>query len=220
MKAWPLLLLASCGAPPPPAPPPVPPPVAALSRDEIVRILDSLERTFYLHWGAVEKTPEFETLRAAPVPLLREIADANGGQALMACRVLARLAPRERFSDQARAILYVTAFERETNFVRWGTLSKRGLLPGVYGDELLALGEASVPHLQKSLSDRRRARLKSGDEEEAANRAQGDRVCDYAWVMLATILRRPFDYLPDPDRRDSEIREFDLWLDRRGVFKR
>jgi hypothetical protein len=220
MKAWPLaLLVASCGAPPPPAP--APPPVAtSLSREEIVRLLESLERTFYVHWGAVEKTGEFAKLGAAPVPLLREIADANGEQALMACRVLGRLAPRERFSDPAKAILYVTAFEREANFARWGTLSKRGLLPGVYGAELLALGEASVPHLQKSLSDRRRARIRSGDEEEAANRAQGDRVCDYAWVMLATILRRPFDYVAEPDRRDFEIREFDLWLGRRGTFKR
>jgi hypothetical protein len=189
--------------------------VATLSREEIVGLLESLERTFYLHWGAVEKTGEFAKLGAAPVPLLREIADANGGQALMACRVLARLAPRERFSDQAKAILYVTEFERETNFARWGTLSKRGLLPGVYGDELLALGEASVPHLRKSLFDRRRARIRSGDQEEAANRTQGDRACDYAWVMLATILRRPFDYVDETDRRDLKIREFDLWLDRR-----
>jgi hypothetical protein len=219
MRIWPLaLLLASCSAPP--AAPPAPPPAAALSREEIVRILESLERTFYVHWGAVEKSAEFARLGTAPLPLLREIADANGDQALMACRVLGRLAPVERFSDSAKAILYVTAFERETNFARWGTLSKRGLLPGVYGDELLALGEASVPYLKNSLFDRRRARIRSGDQEEAANRAQGDRACDYAWVMLSTILRHPFDYVDDPDRRDFEIRAFDLWLGRRGIFKR
>ena len=214
MRSWPLaVLLASCAAPPPlrPAPPALP----GVSREEVARALEALERDFYIHWGAVEKTAEVSRMGAAHVPLLREIADANGPQALMAYRVLRGLAPAERFSDAAKAILYVTAFERETNFARWGSLSKGGILPGVYGDELMATGEAAVPHLRKSLFDRRRARVQFGDREEAANRAQGDRVCDYAWIMLSTILRRPFDYVDEQDRRDLQIREFDLWLGRR-----
>ncbi|HXX94884.1 MAG TPA: hypothetical protein VEN81_14750, partial [Planctomycetota bacterium] len=77
-----------------------------------------------------------------------------------------------------------------------------------------------VAHLRPALSDRRRARIQSGDREEAANRAQGDRVCDYAWVILATLLHRPFDYQADPERRDPEIREFDLWLGRRALLRR
>ncbi len=185
-----------------------------------MRALEALERNFYVHWGGVEKTAEVARLGAAHVPVLREIADANGPQALMACRVLRGLAPSEKFTDAAKAILLVTVFEQETNFARWGTLSKGGILPGVYGDELMATGESAVPPLRKSLSDRRRARLQGGERDEAANRAQGDRVCDYAWILLATMLRRPFDYVEEQDRRDLQIREFDLWLGRRQDFKR
>jgi hypothetical protein len=148
------------------------------------------------------------------VPFLREIADANGDQALMAYRVLRRLAPGERFTDGARAILYSSALERETNFARWGTLTKTGFLPAVYGDEALALGAELVPFLRNALQDRRRALLQGGPDEERANRIQGDRVCDYAWVLLATALHRPFAYEADPERRDYQIRDFDLWLDR------
>lgn len=211
MKAWPLLfLLGSCAPPKPPPPRPEP----TVSREEVLRILSALETDFYRHWGAVEKTPLFAKLGPAQVPLLREIADSNGDLALPACRVLRRLAPAEAFSDAARAILYATAFERETNFARWGTLSRSGLLPAIYAEEALALGSELVPHFRKSLQDRRRAPLSGGADEERANRLQGDRVCDYAWVILAAVLRRPVDYVADPERRDYQIRDFDLWLDR------
>jgi hypothetical protein len=180
----------------------------------VTAILTQLESDFYRHWGAVEKTPSFARLGPEHVPLLREIADANGDQALMAYRVLRRLAPSERFTESARAILYSSAFERETNFARWGTLSKGGFLPAVYGDEALALGQELVPFLRKSLQDRRRAWVQGGAEEERANQTQGDRVCDYAWILLATVLHRPFVYESDPEHRDYKIREFDLWLDR------
>lgn len=212
MRAWPVLLLfASCAAP---RPPPPPPPQPGVSKEEVVRILAALETDFYRHWGAVEKTAYYPRLDRTSVPILREIADANGEQALMAYRVLRRLAPQESFSDGARAILYASVFGRETNFTRWGTLSKSGLLPAVYGDEALELGTEIVPHFRKSLQDRRRAPVVGGPDEERANRTQGDRVCDYAWVMLAKVLRRPVDYVPDPERRDYQIRDFDLWLDR------
>ena len=49
---------------------------------------------------------------------------------------------------------------------------------------------------------------------ERINRIQGDRVCDYAWIFIATIINRPFSYHPDPTRRDPQIKELDLWLDR------
>src|SRR5207247_7611306 len=111
-----------------PAPaPPEPPPRPTVSKGEVARLLSSLERTFYTHWGAVEKTAEYRSLGAAGIPLLREIADANGELALMAYRILRHLAPEEKFSEAAKAILYVTAFEREENFIRWGVISKTGI---------------------------------------------------------------------------------------------
>ena len=205
------ILLASCAAPlrpPPSAPEP------AQSKSEVEAILAGLERSFYSHWGAVEATPEYARLREGSVPLLRGIADANGEHALMALRVLARRAPQEEFSPEARAILYAAAFTREHNFVRWGVISPSGFLPGVYGVEFIRLGETAAPYLKGSLRDTRRARVECASGEPV-NRAQGDRVCDYAWVFLAQIFDRPLAYHADPLRRDPQIRELETWLDRR-----
>lgn len=204
------LLAASCGSPPPR--PAAPDPGAA--RAAAVAILESLERTFYTHWGSVESTPEYARLKDEHIPLLREIADSNGEHALTALRVLAKRAPAERFSPAAKAIIYCTVFQRETTFNRWGVISKAGFIPGVYGHELMAIGAPAAPVLQKSLRDRRRAPV-AGVEEERTNRIQQDRVCDYAWVLLATMFDRPLAYHEDPRLRDPQIQELDLWLDRR-----
>jgi hypothetical protein len=214
MRAWPLIaLLGSCAVPAPA--PPERPPQPTVSKEDVARLLESLERTFYTHWGTVEETAEYRKLGPAHVPLLRSIVDANGECSLMAYRILRRLAPGEPFTESAKAILYATAFGRDENFIRWGTLSKAGLLPGIYGDELVSLKGAVVPFLRKSLADRRPAPVRGEAGAERANRRQADRVCDYAWVMLAGILGRPFSYDEDPLDRDRQIREFDLWLDRR-----
>jgi len=204
------LIAAGCGSPPPA---PAAPDPAAI-RAEAIAILESLEKSFYTHWGSVERTPEYARLKEAHLPILREIADSNGEQALMALRVLSKRDPGERFTQSAKAILYWTVFQRETTFNRWGIISKSGFLPGVYGHELMALGSTAAPYLQKSLRDRRRAPV-FGVEEERQGRIQEDRVCDYAWVMLATMFDRPLAYHLDPRLRDPQIQELDLWLDRK-----
>ncbi len=215
MRSVAVLLLAAAGCAPAPKPPVEPAPPVGPTKAAVLSVLDSLERTFQNHWGAVEKSPEFAVLGPAHVPWLREIADANGAHALLALRVLERRAPAEKFSVEAKAILYSSALEREEEFARWGMITRNGFLPGVYGSELLALKEAAVPYLRKALFNRRRARV-TGGEGERANRVQGDRVCDYAWVLLATMLDRPLVYHEDPRFRDPQIREMDVWLDRRN----
>jgi hypothetical protein len=205
-----LLALASCQAPPPPAP--VADPEAP--RKEVLALLESLEQSFYVHWGSVESTPEYRKFRDEHIPILRQVADSNGEYALVAMRVLAKRAPGERFSPAARAILYWTLFARDALYNRWGLISKEGFLPGVYGAEVIALGAAAAPYFQQSLHDQRRA-LVFGPEDERAGRIRGDRVCDYAWVLLSTIFKRPVDYVEDPRLRDAQIHELDLWLDRR-----
>lgn len=205
-----LLCLASCGAPPPP-------PAAAdpgAAKREVVAILEALDRSFYTHWGSVESTADYARLRDAHVPLLREIADANGEQALLAFRILLKRAPAERFSPSAKAILYWSAFQRDTQYNRWGLITKSGFVPGVYGAEMLALGPAITPYLQKSLRDARRAPV-FGGEDERTSRIEVHRVCDYAWVLLATLYDRPLAFHADPRLRDPQIHELDLWVDRR-----
>jgi len=203
-----LLLLGSCAAPS--RSPAVRPAETRDVREEARRVLDVLETSFYVHWGAVERAPEFRRLGREHVPVLREEADANGPRAVLALRALERLAPEERFSAAAKAILYAAALEREADFSRWGAISPSGFLPGVYGQELLKLGAEAAPYLRPLLRDRRRAPASA----ERAGRAQGDRVCDYAWILLATIFDRPLAYHAEPDRRDEQIRRMDLWLDK------
>lgn len=203
--------LASCAAPPPDPPTPAPPPIP--TEAEVREVIRTLDRSFSLHWGSLERTDAYRTLDARHVPLLRRIADANGEGALTAMRILDRLAPDEEFTDDARALIYTRAFSRESNFGAWGVMSGTGFLPGVYGRELLDLGRAAVKPLQRHLTDGRRARVYGGTGE-ALNRRNGDRVCDYAWVFLATILDRPVLYDADPRRRDPHIRALDLWIDR------
>ncbi len=201
-----LLALGACAAPATPRPPEPSPDLRAEAR----AALERLESGFYSHWGSIEKTPEFRRLGRAHVPFLREAADANGPRALMALRVLSRLAPEERFSPAARAILYTAALAREVDFTRWGVVAPTGFLPGVYGQELLDLGKVSTSYLRPLLRERRRAPV----SVEPAGRVQGDRVCDYAWIFLATLHDRPLAYHADPDARDEQIRQLDLWLDR------
>jgi hypothetical protein len=206
-----LLCVASCQVPAPP-PARVDP---DLRKRELVQMLGALEKNFYAHWGSVESTAEFAGLRDQDVPVLREIADSNGEHALMALRILAKRAPSERFSPTAKAILYWTVFARDTLYNRWGAISKSGFLPGVYGQEVITLGPAAAPYFQQSLRDTRRIAV-FGTEEERTSRHQQDRVCDVAWVLLATIFDRPMAYHEDSRLRDPQIHELDLWLDRRG----
>jgi len=205
-----LLALASCQAPPPPAPTVDP----DLLRKEVVPLLESLEKSFYSHWGSVESTPEYKKLRDEHIPVLRAIADSNGDHALVALRVLAKRAPGERFKPEAKAILYWTVFARDPVQNRWGVITKSGFLPGVYGQEVLDLGAAAAPYFQQSLRDTRRAAV-FGTEEIRTSRIQQDRICDYAWILLATIFDRPLAYHEDPRLRDPQIHELDVWLDRR-----
>jgi hypothetical protein len=204
-------VLAGCAAPRPPAPPPAAKPDPAAVRAEALEILRAVEAGFPRHGGSVELDPAFARFRADHVPALRELADGNRPGALGALRVLARLAPSERFSAEAKAILYATALREETDFSRWGLISPSGFLPGVHGRELLELKGASAPYLRPLLADRRRAKI-AGSE---VNRIQGDRVCDYAWIFLAEVFDRPLSYAPDPSLRDPQIREMDAWLEAR-----
>ena len=211
-SGWAVVLftgLTACGSAP--RPPERAPEASRDLRAEARGVLDRLEAGFYGHWGSVEATAEFRRLGPEHVPALREETDAGGPRALGALRVLGKLAPRERFTPDARAILYTAALARENDFTRWGVIAPTGFLPGVYGQELLDLGRTSTSYLRPLLRDRRRAPT----PREAAGRIQGDRVCDYAWIFLATLYDRPLAYHPEPSARDEQIRQIDLWLDRR-----
>ena len=208
-----LLLLTACSAPPPPPPPAPLPPKPPLAQ-ETLTALSALEATFYTHWGSIDNTEPFGRLGLEHVPPLLEAAHSGGTRSLMAFRILTRLAPDESFSEEAKAILYTSALRREKDFSRWGVISKQEYLPGVYGDELMKIGEAVVPFLRDLLSDRRLAPV-IASPGVWQNRANRDRVCDYAWVMVAKIVGRKTVYRNEPRLRDPQIREMGYWLDRR-----
>jgi hypothetical protein len=180
-------------------------------RAEAKAVLDALEASFYTHWGSLERAPEFARLGREHLPALREDVDSNGPRAVVALRALERLAPEEPIRPAAKGILYATALGREADFTRWGAITPSGFLPGVYGQELLNLGALAAPYLRPLLRDERRAPASA----ERAGRVSGDRVRDYAFIFLATIYDRPLAYHPDPERRDEQIRQLELWLDRR-----
>jgi hypothetical protein len=207
-----LLLPGACAGPGRrPAPATIPPaPTREATRDLLAR----LEAAFYIHWGAVETTPTFKSFGPGHVPWLREQMDSNQDLSLMAMRVLERMAPGERVPPAAKAILYSGALARERNFTRWGLISPSGFFPGVYGDEVMRLGREALEPLGRLLGDRRRAPVEGGTAE-TVNRMQGDRVCDYAWVLLCTLLDRPLAYHAEAGKRDPQIRELEAWLARR-----
>jgi hypothetical protein len=177
-------------------------------RREAEEIVAKLEARFYEHWGSLERTEPYRRLSEDHLRWLQGMVDENGETALMALRVIERRWPADAGSDERRAIIYAEALRRERNFRRWGAVTGSGLLPGVYGHELLALGKTAVPHLRRLLADSRPAPVVGGSDERVAER-EGRRVCDYAWVFLSTILDRPPAWSTDPRDRDPQIRKLD-----------
>jgi hypothetical protein len=136
-------------------------------------------------------------------PELLSAATAGGYRGLLALEAL-RQADAEAYAGvpaAERARGYADALRASTMFNAWG-------LPGVRlspaADALAELGQDAVPALAPLLDDTREAPLE-GSQDATTAAQYGNRVADYALVLLTRIAGGPDDYPPDPAERDRRI---------------
>ncbi len=147
---------------------------------EMARRLGPQARNLLLHEIRARDYPTFLALEA-----LRQ-ADPSGYNSIAASE---------------RADIYVDALKSSLFYNAWG-------LPGHplsdTAHALIALGEDAVARLKPLLSDQRPAIL-SGSKDATASTMYGNRLSDYAWVLINEIKRRPYVYAQDPAARDRAI---------------
>lgn len=134
--------------------------------------------------------------------LLHEIS-ARGDTAFLALEALreADQAGYNSIAARERANIYVDALKQSSFFNAWG-LPGYQLTPTAHA--LMTLGQDAVAVLEPLLVDRRPA-LMSGSRDATTSTAYGNRLCDYAWVLISEIRRRPYVYSQDPAERDQAI---------------
>jgi hypothetical protein len=136
-------------------------------------------------------------------PLLLQHLESGGTASLLALEALRQADPGSYASLplQERARIYVDALAQSHFFNGWG-------LPGYQltptARALIALGEGAVPFLRPHLGDRRPAPLE-GSQDATTSEMYGNRVRDYAWVLINEIQGRPYTYSQDPVERDRAI---------------
>jgi len=141
-------------------------------------------------------------------PLLRARATSKGPSALLALEALRGADPAAYAALPAseRAAIYVEALRSSVYFNAWGA---PGLRISDTAQALVALGEPAAAALRPLLGDQRPAPL-SGSNSATYSSTYGNRVCDYAWVFLSEIDKRPYRFDPDPAERDKQIAAYKL----------
>jgi hypothetical protein len=151
---------------------------------------------------------------AATTPLLAEIR-SRGAAALLALESLRKADPAayDSLRVRDRVDIYVSALTQCRFYNAWG-------VPGyeltTTAHALIALGADAVAALAPLLGDIRPAPL-SGSQDAATSAMYGNRLCDYAWVLIATIQRQAYAYSPDPADRDRAIARLRRQLEGGGV---
>jgi hypothetical protein len=134
--------------------------------------------------------------------LLHEIV-ARGESAFLALEALRVADPAAYGALPAgeRAGIYIDALKSSIFFNAWGVPGYQ-FTPTAHA--LIALGDDAGAALAPLLADCRPAPL-SGSQGATTSRIYGNRVCDYAWVFISEIKRRPCTYTQDPAERDEAI---------------
>jgi hypothetical protein len=142
-------------------------------------------------------------LGAKASPLLVERVRGRGGEALLALEALRGADPAGYAALPAaeRAAVYASALQHSTYFNAWGQ-------PGGELTEtahaFAALGDAAVAVLAPLLDDPRPA-PSSGSQDATLSQRNGNRVCDYAWVLISEARHARYAYLTAPGERDQDI---------------
>jgi hypothetical protein len=184
-----------------------------LSAQQVKEAMQQSELAKQLDSDAAREVPPFgaesiETARqqgAAATDILLEHVNARGATAFLALEALREANPNAYHSLPARerAEIYVNALRTNTFFNAWG-------LPGYQLTEtaraLVALGDEAVAALKPLLADKREAPL-SGSQDATTSDAYGNRICDYAWVLLSEIKHLPYTYFKDSNQRDAAMKD-------------
>lgn len=179
------------------------------SRHALSPDLAALERA--LSDDAARELPPFgadsvrraRTLGPAATPVLQAHVQARGDDALLALEAL-RVADPAGYQAQpgaARAAIYVAALGKGRYFNTWG---QPGMALTDTARALAALGNDAVAALAPLLADQRPA-PSSGSQDATLAQMNGNRVCDYAWVLIHEARGTEYVYASAPADRDREI---------------
>jgi hypothetical protein len=143
------------------------------------------------------------TLGSAATPQLTDEIRGGGVHALLAIEALRAADPSAYGAMPAaqRAAIYADALSASRTFNAWG-------LPGFSLTDtaraVIALGPDAVGALRPLLADERPAPL-FGSQDATTSAAYGNRVRDYAFVLIAEILGVAYEYDESPAARDAQI---------------
>ena len=164
-----------------------------------------------LQEDAINSVPPFgaESIRIArqlgpdATDLLLKHIEAQESTALLALEAWREADPDRyaAFSSQAKAKIYVKALKNNLFYNTWGVPGYQ-LTGTAYA--LIGLGDVAISALKPLLDDNRPALL-SGSQDATTSRMYGNRVCDYAWVFINEIKKRPYKFHRNATERDSEI---------------
>jgi hypothetical protein len=135
--------------------------------------------------------------------LLLEEIDAHEETAFLALEALreADAAAYASLVASERARIYASELKNNLFYNAWG-------LPGYQltstAHALIELGDYAVTVLKPLLADKRPAPL-SGSQDATTSSMYGNRVCDYAWVLISEIGNQRYVYFRDPAERDLAI---------------
>jgi len=122
----------------------------------------------------------------------------------MRCSRSRRCAPPTRPATRpraTRAAIYAAALARTQYFNTWG---QPGAALSDTARAFAALGDDAVAALAPLLADQRPA-PSSGSQDATLARMNGNRVCDYAWVLIHEARGTEYLYATAPADRDREI---------------
>lgn len=171
--------------------------------DTTLRSLLAREATMDMPPAGSESVEQALARGTAATPLLLEELGTGGVHAMLALEGLRAADPETYASLPAadRAAIYAEALGASGTFNAWG-------LPGFAltdtADAVVALGRDAIPALRPLLADERPAPL-FGSQDATTSTAYGNRVRDYAFVLIAEILGTPYEYDESPAARDARI---------------
>ena len=150
-----------------------------------------------------ESVSQARKLGPSATTLLVQHVQARGSDAFLALEALRVADPAgyARLPAAERAQVYASALQHNAFFNSWG---QPGASLSETAHAFAALGDPAVAVLTPLLEDKRAA-PSSGSQDATLSRMNGNRICDYAWVLISEARRASYAYLTSPADRDQDI---------------